>query len=159
MQQMGTYASMLFIVNGFISVNESKAETGSESSIVFSCAGVPLSKGLMFSWSAGVFRLAGLPESTLERSGTRVVWTGVIPPNPPRLPPQKFRPARRGDVGRSLWRLGVSRGLLGAGRGLLSVSDANTAAETAGRGAGGGSTGVSMLPRPSSNNFLSADIS
>ena len=50
--RVDTYASMVFIVKGFISVNESNAEFGRDSSIVLSAGAWPLRRGLMFSCNA-----------------------------------------------------------------------------------------------------------
>ena len=51
--------------------------------------------------------------------------------------------------------LGVSRGLLGVAGFVLGL-DVDAVAETVGRGAGGGRTGVVGRPRPSRRAFFKA---
>jgi hypothetical protein len=150
--QRDTYASSIFMVNGFESANESNA------------AGFPgpprvarptllmlllvLSAGLIFSCRAG-----DLIAAPARRSGIVTVCTGVTPPNVVLLPPQNALAARRGDVeGRSLWILGVSN----------DEVDAALRAEVGaviGMGPGGGRTGELGRPAPPRRAFLSVLIS
>ena len=80
----------------------------------------------------------------------------------PEAPPQKLRAPSLGEVGRSLWVLGVTKGLLGVG-GAADFGEAGEVARTAagisGRGAGGGRMGVVGKPRPSRRDFLRESIS
>lgn len=94
--------------------------------------------------------VGGFPERIVLHSGTIVVCTGVIPLPSPLMPPQKGLLPRRGEVGRSLWVLGASKGLFGVFAGELVLD---------GKGAGGGRIGVSGRPRPSSRAFFRAAIS
>jgi hypothetical protein len=152
MQGQDTYASSIFIVNGFESANESNG------------AGLPgpprverpmllmlwfvLSDGLIFSCRAGL--IAG----PARRSGIVTVCTGVIPPKVVLLPPQNALAARRGDVeGRSLCLLDVIKDdvdavLRSAGAGGLM-----------GSGLGGGRTGELARPAALRRAFFSALIS
>jgi hypothetical protein len=148
-----THASSIFIVNGFVSMNESNG------------AGLPgppsvdrptllmllllLSAGLMFSCRAG------LRAAPAIRSGIVTVCTGVMPPNGVLLPPQNPFAARRGDVvaGRSLCVFGVSSGDVDA---ELRDAEASGLRDS---GLGGGRTGESACPASERRAFLSAFIS
>ncbi len=97
-----TYASSIFIVNGFESANESNAAgfpgLPSVARPILLMPLLVLSDGLIFSWRAG-----DLIAAPARRSGIVTVCTGVTPPNVVLLPPQNVLAARRGDVeGRSL---------------------------------------------------------
>ena len=148
-----THASSIFIVNGFVSMNESNG------------AGLPgppsvdrptlltllllLSAGLIFSCRAG------LRAPPAIRSGIVTVCTGVMPPNAVLLPPQNAFAARRGDAvaGRSLCVFGVSKGDVEA---ELRDAEAGGVRES---GLGGGRTGESACPASERRAFLSAFIS
>lgn len=109
--------------------------------------------------SGGVTRPLPASAPEMDHSGTRVVWTGVNPPIVPNglepCPPQNppCAPAIRGLDGRSLWVFGATNGEDGV---AVFRAATEAAAETAGRGAGGGSIG---LPWPSNSALLSASIS
>lgn len=96
-----TYASSIFMVNGFESANESNAAgfpgPPSVARPTLLMLLLVLSDGLIFSCREG-----GLIAAPARRSGMVTVCTGVTPPNV-LLPPQNALAARRGDVeGRSL---------------------------------------------------------
>jgi hypothetical protein len=147
-----TYASSVFMVNGFESANESNAAgfpaAPSVARPTLLMLLLMLSAGLIFSCRAG-----DLIAAPARRSGIVTVCTGVTPPNVVLLPPQNALVARRGDVeGRSLWILGVSSdevdAELRAGVGAVI-----------GMGLGGGRTGELERPAPPRRAFLSALIS
>lgn len=81
-----------------------------------------------------------------------MVPKGVDPP--PQKPDRE--PASRGLDGRSLFGFGVRRGDGGVGDGAELRAVMVAAAETAGRGAGGGSTGAGLACK---SDFLRISIS
>ena len=119
--------------------------------------------GFKFSWSSGFEGVSRPLPASVERdnSGTRVVWTGVNPPTVPKgLDPPPQKPDRvlasRGLDGRSLFGLGVSKGEEGIGDEAELRAATVAAAETAGRGAGGGRTGAGSA---CNSDFLRISIS
>lgn len=147
-----TYASSIFILNGFESANESNAAgfpgPPSVARPTLLMLLLALSDGLIFSCRAG-----DLIAAPARRSGIVTVCTGVTPPKVVLLPPQNALAARRGDVeGRSLWILGVINDEIDA---LLR---AGVGAEI-GMGFGGGRAGELERPAPPRRAFLSALIS
>jgi hypothetical protein len=148
-----TYASSIFIVNGFASVNMSNGAglpgAPSVESPTLLKVLLTLSDGLIFSWRAGLIAAPAM------RSGIVTVCTGVTPPNVLLLPPQKALAARRGDVaeGRSLWVFGVSNDEVDA-----TFLDAGGGADND-SGLGGGRTGELARPAEVRRAFLSALIS
>lgn len=159
---------MLFIVNGLRSVKESNCEGGCKLGALGCGITVgflaPFNVGFKFSWSEGFevgVRRPFPTKAERDNSGTRVVWTGVNPPIVPKgfePPPQKPDRvlASRGLDGRSLLGLGASKGEGGAGDGAELRAATVAAAETTGRGAGGGSTGAGLACK---SDFLRISIS
>jgi hypothetical protein len=146
-----TYASSIFIVNGFVSANESNAAGfPGPPSVARPTLLMPLlvlSDGLIFSCKVG-----DLIAAPARRSGIVTVCTGVTPPNVLLLPPQNALVARCGDAeGRSLWILGVSSDEVDA---ELREVGADT-----GMWLGGGRTGELERPAPPRRAFLSTLIS
>lgn len=146
-----TYASSIFMLNGFESANESNAAgfpgPPSVARPTLLMLLLVLSDGLIFSCRAG-----DLIAAPARRSGIVTVCTGVTPPNVVLMPPQNALVARCGDVeGRSLWILGVSSDVDAEPR-------AGVGAEI-GMGLGGGRTGELERPAPPRRVFLSALIS
>jgi hypothetical protein len=159
---------MLFIVNGLRSVKASNCDGGCKPTVLGCGVAVgflvPFKAGFKFSWSEGFEGGVRRPfpaKAERDNSGTRVVWTGVNPPMVPKgfdPPPQKPERvlASRGLDGRSLLGLGARRGEEGVGDGAELRAATVTAAETAGRGAGGGSTGAGLACK---SDFLRISIS
>src|SRR6266702_192495 len=148
-----THASSIFMVNGFVSINESNGgglpgpPSVERSTLLMAL--LLLSAGLMFSCRAG------LRAAPAMRSGIVTVCTGVMPPNGVLLPPQNAFAARRGGVvaGRSLCVFGVSSGDVD-----VELRDTK-AGGVIGSGLGGGRTGESARPAGERRAFLSVLIS
>lgn len=147
-----TYASSIFMLNGFESANESNAAgfpaAPSVARPTLLMLLLALSDGLIFSCRAG-----DLIAAPARRSGIVTVCTGVTPPNVVLLPPQNALVARLEDAdGRSLWILGVNSAEVDA------ELRAGVGAEI-GIGLGGGRAGELARPAPPRRAFLSALIS
>lgn len=147
-----TYASSIFMLNGFESANESNAAgfpaAPSVARPTLLMLLLALSAGLIFSCRAG-----DLIAAPARRSGIVTVCTGVTPPKVVLLPPQNALVARRGDAeGRSLWILGVRSA-------EVEVELRAGVGAEIGIGLGGGRTGELARPAPPRRAFLRALIS